>query len=157
MKYSVVVPTVIFLATTSAYAQAVVPNWVKVTDQAAWQPRDSQGELVYRNRLWIFGGWFNSFAAPPRDVWNSPDGKTWKLVQKTAPWKHSDLPMTIVFNNKMWIMGGWYNGRLAGHSASNQVWSSTDGVEWQQVSKNAGWTPRIAAALVEFQGKLWML
>ncbi len=51
MKYSVVVPTVIFLATTSAYAQAVVPSWVKVTDQAGWQPRDSQGELVYKNRL----------------------------------------------------------------------------------------------------------
>jgi hypothetical protein len=44
------------------------PNWFKVTDNAGWQPRDSQGEVIYKNQLWIFGGWFNSFEAPPRDV-----------------------------------------------------------------------------------------
>lgn len=134
-----------------------VTNWTKVTDQAGWSPRDSQGEVVYNDRLWIFGGWLDSYAAPPRDVWSSADGKTWQLVQETAPWKHSDLAMSIVFDDKMWFMGGWYNGRLEGHSASNQVWSSTDGAQWNQVTASAGWTPRIAAATVVFQGKLWLL
>jgi len=54
-------------------------------------------------------------------------------------------------------MGGWHNGRLPGHSASNQVWSSTDGAEWKQVNRAAAWTPRIAAALVEFRGRMWLL
>ena len=54
-------------------------------------------------------------------------------------------------------MGGWYNGRLKGHSASNQVWASTDGAQWGQVTKAAGWTPRIASAVVVFQGKMWLL
>ncbi|MCC7337326.1 MAG: hypothetical protein IT422_19735 [Pirellulaceae bacterium] len=134
-----------------------VSNWTKVADQAEWSPRDSQGEVVYKDQLWIFGGWFDSYAAPPRDVWSSRDGKTWRLVQETAPWKHSDLAMSIVFDDKMWFMGGWYNGRLEGHSASNQVWSSTDGAQWDQVTASAGWTPRIAAAIVEFQGKMWLL
>ena len=35
-------------------------DWVQVTDQASWQPRDSQGEVVYHDQLWILGGWFNS-------------------------------------------------------------------------------------------------
>lgn len=139
-----------------AFSQQL-PNWVKQTDHAGWQPRDSQGELVYKNKMWIFGGWFNSFEAPPRDVWSSPDGKDWTLVQKTAPWKHSDLSMSISFNDKMWFMGGWYNGRLKGHSASNQVWFSTDGIDWEQATANAGWSPRIAAAIVEFRGKIWIL
>jgi hypothetical protein len=138
-------------------AQENTPNWVKITDKAGWQPRDSQGELVYRDQLWLFGGWFQSFEAPPRDVWSSRDGKTWKQVSKEAPWKHSDLPMTLVHQDKMWIMGGWYNGRLKGHSASNEVWASTDGAQWEQVSKNAGWSPRIAAGAVVFQGKMWIL
>src|SRR5258706_11833994 len=56
------------------------PDWVMETAAAQWQARDSQGELVFDNRLWIFGGWFNSFEAPPRDVWSSRDGKTWNLV-----------------------------------------------------------------------------
>ena len=60
------------------------PDWVQVTDQAGWQPRDSQGEVVYRDQLWILGGWFNSFEAPPRDVWSSHDGKAWRLVQASA-------------------------------------------------------------------------
>jgi hypothetical protein len=132
-------------------------QWVKVTDQAGWQPRDSQGEVVFKDQLWIFGGWFNSFAEPPRDVWSSADGKTWKLVAKDAPWKHSDLPMTLVHDNRMWFMGGWYKGRLPGHSASSEVWSSTDGSSWEQATMAAGWTPRIAAASVVFKNKMWIL
>src|SRR5438034_10576134 len=116
-----------FLLAVVPSAQDKGPDWVKVTDKAGWKPRDSQGELVYRDRMWIFGGWFQSFEAPPRDVWSSADGKTWTLVEANAPWLHSDLPMTLVHDDKMWIMGGWYKGRLPGHSASNQVWWSTDG------------------------------
>ena len=93
-------------------------DWVRVADKAEWQARDSSGELVYKNKLWILGGWFDSFAAPPRDVWSSGDGKSWGKVTETAPWKFSDLPMTVSFNDKMWLMGGWYNGRLEGHGAA---------------------------------------
>jgi len=133
------------------------PDWKLVTADAGWQPRDSQGELVYRDRLWIFGGWFNSFEAPPRDVWSSPDGKTWKLVTKQAPWIHSDLSMSLAFKDRMWFMGGWYDGRLPGHSASHAVWSSTDGIDWKQETDAAGWSPRLAAAVVEFKGRMWIL
>jgi N-acetylneuraminic acid mutarotase len=142
--------------TSSIFAKEPI-SWVKVTDRADWQPRDSQGEVVFNDQLWLFGGWFDSFAEPPRDVWSSADGKTWKLVQKEAPWKHSDLPMTLVFNERMWLMGGWYKGRLPGHSASSQVWSSTDGSKWELSTDAPGWTPRIAAASVVFKGRMWIL
>lgn len=133
------------------------PDWVLVTDAAAWQPRDSQGEVAYRDRLWIFGGWFNSFEAPPRDVWSSPDGITWNRDKAQAPWKHSDLSMSTVFKDKMWFMGGWYNGRLPGHSAGNEVWSSTNGADWTAATKNPGWTPRLAAGIVVFNDRMWVL
>jgi hypothetical protein len=133
------------------------PDWVKVTDSAAWQPRDSQGEVVYKDRLWILGGWFDSFKEAPRDVWNSKDGKNWTRVTTQAPWTHADLPMTLSHGDRMWFMGGWYNGRLPGHSAGNEVWSSTDGVSWNRVTSHAGWSPRLAAAAVTFKGKMWIL
>src|SRR5688500_18605119 len=107
-------------------AQSDFPAWVRETPQAQWQARDSQGEVVFRDKLWILGGWFNSYEAPPRDVWSSEDGKQWIRVTDDAPWIHSDLPMSFVFKDRMWMMGGWYNGRLKGHSASNQIWSSSD-------------------------------
>ena len=111
----------------------------------------------YKNRLWIMGGWFNSYASPPRDVWSTADGKSWNMVTKKAAWKHSDFSMAAVFKDQMFFMGGWYNGRLPDHSASNQVWASKDGANWKQVTKNAGWSPRIASGLVVFKDKLWML
>ena len=134
------------LLTASTFAgETTQPPWVLVTEKAGWTARDSQGELVYKNRLWIFGGWMNSFEAPPRDVWSSADGKKWTQVTTKAPWIHSDLSMSLTFKNRMWFMGGWYNGRLPGHSASNQVWSSTDGKAWTRAADKAGWTPRQAA------------
>ena len=133
------------------------PDWIRETPAAPWQARDSQGETVFRGRMWIFGGWFNSFAAPPRDVWSSPDGRAWDRVTADAPWPHSDLPMSLTFRNRMWMMGGWYNGRLPGHSASNAVWSSADGANWKQETPAAAWSPRLAAAVVEFKGRIWLL
>jgi hypothetical protein len=138
-------------------AQEAAPDWVLVTKDAGWKPRDSQGEVVFNDKLWIFGGWHDSYSAPPRDVWSSPDGKTWELVEQTAPWKHSDLSMSVSFKGKMWFMGGWYNGRLPGHSASNEVWSSADGKSWTQETANAGWSPRLAAGLVVFKDRMWIL
>ena len=57
------------------------PDWQLITRDAGWQARDSQGELVHDGRLWVFGGWFNSFEAPPRDVWSTMDGEAWSLVE----------------------------------------------------------------------------
>src|ERR1700675_4917525 len=97
MRWFAVVVSVFLLSPAYAAGEDRAPDWVKVTDRAGWQPRDSSGEAVFQNRLWILGGWFDSFSAPPRDVWSSGDGKTWKLVTRQAPWKHSDLPMTLAF------------------------------------------------------------
>lgn len=139
------------------FSQKNNPNWKQVIQHAAWRARDSQGEIVFKNRLWILGGWFNSKEAPPRDVWSSADGRNWKLMNHCAPWTHSDLAMTVVFKNKMWIMGGWYNGRLPNHSASNSVWNSANGRDWTLVTQEAGWSPRLGSAVVVFKGKIWLL
>lgn len=151
--YRILLLILLIGVTSISFAQN--PSWTKVADSVAWQPRDSQGQLVYKNSMWIFGGWFKSDEAPPRDVWKSTDGIHWELVTALAPWKHSDFPMVANFRNKMWIMGGWYNGRLPGHEAGNEVWSSTDGKKWKLETK-APWSPRMAGALVEFKGRLWL-
>jgi hypothetical protein len=132
-------------------------DWLKVADQAGWRARDSSGEVVYKDRLWLLGGWFDSYSSPPRDVWSSHDGKSWELATREAPWKHSDLPMAVVFKDRMWLMGGWYNGRLSGHGAGNGVWSSSDGITWERATDRAGWSPRLAAGVVAFKGRVWIL
>jgi hypothetical protein len=102
----------LLLLTNHLFAQSNTPDWVEETKHTKWQARVSQAEVVFKDQLWIFVGWFNSYDAPPRDVWSSKDGKEWNLVLESAPWIHSDLSMALLFKNKMWMMGGWYNGRL---------------------------------------------
>ena len=133
------------------------PVWVKVTEHAAWAPRDSCGEVVYKDRMWLLGGWFSSNIIGPRDVWSSSDGLTWTEVTHQGGWTHGDLPTTVTFQDRMWFMGGWYGGRLAGASASSQVWYSTDGADWRNATMTAGWSPRLGAAGVVHNGKMWIL
>jgi len=161
MRFSVLPLAVLIVITASApevtVAQIDAPDWEMVTQHAAWAPRDSCGEVVYGGKMWLLGGWFSSNIIGPRDVYSSADGVNWDKVTQTAGWKHGDLPTTLVFKDKMWFMGGWYAGRLPNASASSQVWSSTDGAQWDCVTQAAGWSPRIGAAGVVFKDRMWVL
>ena len=129
------------------------PDWVCVTEAAPWQPRDSQGELVYDNHLWIFGGWFTPQTPNPRDAWKSPDGINWTRTVKDAPWDHGDLPATMAFKDRMWLMGGRI---LPGTVVSNKVWSSADGAEWT-LEAEAGWCPRVSPSYAVFADRMWIM
>ncbi|MCC6447031.1 MAG: galactose oxidase [Armatimonadetes bacterium] len=130
-----------------------LPDWTCVTEQAAWQARDSMGDLVFRDHLWILGGWFGAELENPRDVWKSPDGRRWTCVQAQAPWGHSDLPAVFAFGDRMWLMAG---RKLPEHTYSNLVWSSEDGAAWT-CEGQAGWCPRVAPAFAVFRGRMWIL
>ncbi len=118
------------------------------TPAARWSTRTGSGSSAA-----------GSTPSPPRRATSGarPTARPGTSSPREAPWKHSDLPMTVVFNDRMWLMGGWYNGRLPGHGASNEVWSSTDGVNWEQATEQAGWSPRLAAGAVVFKGRMWIL
>ena len=48
-------PLLLLASFTSSITAADQPlKWVKETGQADWQARDSQGELVYKDQLWLF-------------------------------------------------------------------------------------------------------
>ena len=143
------------LLATAAFAQQ--PTWTLVNPQADFRARDSCAEVSFHGKLWLLGGWFDSFQPAPRDVWSSVDGKSWTQVLNQAPWKHSDLSMSLVFKDRMWMMGGWYNGRMEGHESGNEVWSSTNGLDWNVATRQAGWSPRIAAGAVVFKNRMWVL
>lgn len=130
------------------------PDWQCLSHEAPWQGRDSQGSAVFRDELWILGGWFTPKTPNARDVWHSADGIHWNCATSEAPWEHSDLPVTLAFADRLWLMGG---RRLPGAHNSNAVWSSADGARWDLVSPAAGWCPRVSAAHVVFKGRMWVL
>ena len=130
------------------------PDWTLETPAAAWQPRDSQGEFVLKDQIWIVGGWFDPAQPNPRDVWKSADGKEWTQVIETAPWEHSDLSVVLPYNDLMWVMGG---RKLPGKENSNKVWSSPDGKDWTLVTEHAGWVPRVSPSFEVFKDRIWVM
>jgi hypothetical protein len=60
----------------------------------------------------------------------------------------------LTFQGKMWLLGGW--NPVDNPVCNNQVWSSTDGVNWVLVT-NAPWEGRHDAGYAVFNDKLWIV
>ena len=158
MRRCLVVLASLLLLPFASRGEDRVLDWVKVTDKAGWRPHDSSGEVVYQVQLWLLGGWFDSFSAPPRDVWSSPDGKAWRLMTPEAPWKHSDLPMTVAFQGRLWILGGtedYYFGDDS--SLKNDIGSFADGKAWKREISQAPWSARAYHAALVHDGRIKVL
>ena len=130
------------------------PDWRLVNPHAAWQARDSQGELVFDGQMWLLGGWFDPKQPNPRDVWRSPDGRQWTCAVECAPWEHSDLSAAMAFRDRMWFMGG---RKLPGAENSNRVWSSPDGAHWTLVTADPGWGPRVSMSYAVWRDRMWLM
>jgi hypothetical protein len=61
-------------------------RWTQITDNAPFAARDGAGALVFKDRMWLLGGWNpNDKAHFPRicnnEVWSSTNGSDWTLVK----------------------------------------------------------------------------
>lgn len=142
-------------AVLSYVLAAEEPKLVKVA-KAGWAPRDSAAEFVYKDKLWIVGGWKREQPHMLYDAWNSGDGVEWEPVGERAAPPYPDLTMSLVHKDRMWILGGGGEPDWP-VPASNAIYASSDGKQWDLITPDAGWTPRFASAAVEFKGKLWVM
>ena len=74
-----------------------------------------------------------------------------KKVVSHAPWSGRSYPASFVFNHKIWVLGG------SDGSYKNDVWSSSDGINWTQATANAPWSVRYGQTSVVFNNKMWIL
>ena len=138
-------------------------KWTKVTDAAAFCPRDGAGAATYQGKMWILGGWGDDPAGGSahvgfNDVWNSTDGLTWTQVRPITPgdrtiWEGRHCGGYVVFDDKMWIVGG---DPLLKHYQAD-VWNSTDGVKWTQATADAPWGQRTMQVTMVHDGKIWVM
>jgi len=154
---------------------AIIPSqkvggytWENVTTAAPYAPRDGAGGLVYAGKMWLIGGW-----NPPdteffpracnNEVWNSEDGADWTLVKpnsfidetfdRRSDWEGRHSAGYVVHRGKMWIVGGDVN---QGHY-QNDVWYSTDGVNWTAATHEVPWGPRNLHYTVAFKDRIWVM
>ena len=139
---------------------------------AAFSPRDGAGALVYKNKMWLIGGWNPSDKIHfPRmcnnEVWSSKDGTEWilekantfhfdgKTFNRHLDWEGRHTAGHVIFNDKMWIVGGDIN---QGHYHCD-VWNSDDGKKWDYVnmSKPVPWGPRALHHTFVFNNEIWVV
>lgn len=127
-----------------------------ITDSANWSARRGHTSVVFNDQIWVFGGVGTGYY---KDVYSSSSGSGWTLKTSNAPWGKRAYHSSVVFKNKIWILGGdeaLQDGTLD-HSIRNDIWSSSDGVNWTREVATAPWTGRLQFAAVVFDDKIWVL
>lgn len=132
-----------------------------------WEERALQVSGVYDGKLWMVGGQ-DDLGDPAdytfhNDVWSSEDGVRWTEVAADAPasdtrWAGCGvLDGLVEFRGEMWLVGcARERSNAEGHSMSNEVWSTTDGVEWRRHA-DPPWVGKIWPNVVVWDDKLWIL
>ena len=119
------------------------PEWERVTDAAPWSPRDSAGELVFHDRMWLLGGFTPT---PSNDVWSSEDGAAWTKEGDIPTARGLDIPIAFVFNDRMWVT-----------DVDGVLFSSADGKSWSVATDRAPWRGRDFAGGCAFDSKMWVM
>jgi len=126
-------------------------TWTEERANAAWTPRRSMSVVEFNGELWMFGGW-SPISGYSQEIWKSSDGVVWTRATTTAPWSAREGQQVEIFQNKIWTLGGVnYDTR----QVFNDVWYSSDGLNWQQ-APSAPWSPRWDDAITVHDGKLFL-
>jgi hypothetical protein len=150
-------------------------NWQQEPD-VPWGKRYNPYIGVFHNKIWVMGGQtFDGtngescnkpycLSRAFNDVWSSDDGKTWVRVTEHAAWEPRSLISGFaIHDNAMWIMGGGIreivpfapDGPLADtRIAYADVWRSTDGKNWENVTYRAEWPARSHVSVIGHGGYL---
>jgi hypothetical protein len=108
--------------------------WEEVTSSASWVERYEHGFLNYDSKLWVMGG--DSSGGKRNGVYSSSDGSQWTAVLSDSgtpgvnQWSRRATFGTTTFEGKMWVIGG----SDANNDLLNDVWFSTTGASWTEVS-----------------------
>ncbi len=119
------------------------PAWQKVADSAPFLARDSAGELVFDNHMWIFGGYTPKVIS---DVWRSKDGQSWEQMPDIPDPAGVNVPIRFVLAGHMWLT-----------TNSNTYMRSKDGITWETIQAPMPWAPRRAAGSVVFNDRVWIM
>lgn len=133
-------------------------NWTQVTANAPFGIRNNLGLTVLNGKMYLTGNVRIGTTAQAGDVWSSPDGITWTQITPTLPagiGLRQDFGF-LSFDNKLWIIGGTIQVGSNG-TATNDVWSSPDGITWTRVLTAAPWGKRYKFSSFVFDKRMWIV
>ncbi|WP_026755626.1 kelch repeat-containing protein [Sediminibacter sp. Hel_I_10] len=120
--------------------------WESVTyDQ--FEARSNHTLTVFDGKMWLIGGIDNTNTFL-EDVWYSSDGETWVLATDSPAYLAASYHSVVVFNNRLYLIKDGVSATV--------VWSSADGVLWEEETSNA-FPSREDFEAVVFNNELYVL
>jgi len=136
-------------------------DWTQaVTSSARWSPRATAASVVFKDKIWIMGGFDRDFTILD-DIWFSTNksASQWTKVTTTNSWPKRQGLAAAVFKmngtSKIFVSGGLSDNNNQVYY--NDVWSSSNGVDWTQVTSNSPWIGRRYHQMLSFNNKLWVI
>jgi len=118
-------------------------KWETISKNSNLPRRFFYRPFVFQNNMWIIGG--EDKDTKFGDIWNSPDGITWTRQRTSAPFGKRSSSQIVELNGTLYLL-------------NNDVWSSTDALEWKLVTNEIVKGEQIFGyAAVVFDGKIWLL
>ncbi len=154
-------------SSTDGVAWAKIPA---VDDKGDSVPHGEFSALVtnFNSKMYFLGGHQPgigfAFDFVTSNTYSSSDGIAWTVsapAVTTDRFSVRERIGAVVFNNKIFVIGGNaypYGGNTAAQGvAYNDVWSSTDGAAWTQVTSAAAFPARSNPAVFVYNNKLWVV
>jgi len=130
--------------------------WTDNIKSATLTGRNNHTSLVYNNKMWVIAGYkYDNDNIYMNDVWYSSDGIVWTQAIASTAFSARRSHTSVVYDNKMWVIGGYtYSG---GPVYMNDVWYSTDGVNWIQATAFDTFPARYSHTSVVYDNKMWVI
>ena len=131
-------------------------KWTRIKNNAAEAVRPGASQIFFKGRFWLMAG-MNNWAEFTNEIWSSTNAVEWTLVAKHAPWAARRNALVIEFDDKLWLFGGAESSGkkdVTPVRAFSDVWQSSDGVEWKQISSNM---PASGEQILILQNQMWLL
>lgn len=131
-------------------------SWTEATASASFPAREYHTSLVFNNTMWVIGGYNGAYY---NDVWASTNGVNWyTALANTASPGSSQFSQrygqtSLVYNGAMWVIGGTTNGT----SGLNDVWTSTNGVSWTEITASAAFSGRWGHTSFVYNNAMWVV
>lgn len=146
-------------------------SWAQATTNDPFLSRNEFPAVYFNNKIFFASGW-NGVTTDDcaADVWYSTNGKGWLPATQHAPWAFQGLSSggrwghtLTVFNDgsgtAMYLIGGAYcTHNQSPNSIASDVWKSTDGNHWVQVTAgNSILGARLGHTTVVFNNRLYVI
>lgn len=127
--------------------------WELESAAAEFSPPRNHRLIVFKDQLWLIDG-KNQYAMPSQ-IWSSSNGIHWER-RGEVPFERRIGYALLVHKDALWVIGGNAYSDALVDEVLNDVWSSTDGINWVQQATIPG-VYREGHKALSFNGRLWIL